>query len=221
MWPTAESKGSAQKPAAAAGTLRGPEPGAGVGPAMEQATLGATMTVKGELTGAQAFYIDGKVEGSIRFPNHRVTVGRTAVVVADIEAREVVIMGTVTGNIDCSERVDIRSEAVLTGEVVAQRISIDEGAFVKGSVEVCNTQERARAKSEGRGKAASAVKPEATKKEVAAPVEAKKEVKSEPVKVAAPVESPKAAAAAASEGGLVRVAGSSVMFEEHDPGSKK
>jgi cytoskeletal protein CcmA (bactofilin family) len=215
MWPTAESKGSVQIPAVAAAPPRAPEPALGAGPAMEQATLGATMTVKGELTGGQAFYIDGKVEGSIRFPNHRVTVGRTAVVVADIEAREVVIMGTVTGNINCGERVDIRSEAVLTGEVVAQRISIDEGAFVKGSVEVCNTQERARAKNEAHAKAASAGRSETAKKEAAVPVEAKKEVKSESAaKVAPAVEVPKAAAAAAAEGGLVRVAGSSVMFEE-------
>jgi cytoskeletal protein CcmA (bactofilin family) len=228
MWPTAETKGSGQKTAAAAAP-RGPEPVVGASPAIEQATLGATMTVKGELTGAQAFYIDGKVEGSIRFPHHRVTVGRTAVVTASIEAREVVIMGTVTGNVDCGERVDIRSDAVLTGDVVAQRISIDEGAFVKGSVEVCNTQERARAKSEGQGKVVSPAKSEAAtaknepakKNEVAAAVEAKKEVKTEPAKIVTPAEIPKAAAAAASEGGLVRVAGSSVLFEEPKSGSRK
>src|SRR5579864_5305989 len=142
-----------------------PVPGVATGlkAAMEQATLGATMVVKGELSGSQAFYVDGRVEGSIHFPNHRVTIGRGAVVLATVEAKEVVIMGTVTGNIDCGDRVDIRGEAVVTGDVVTQRISIDEGALVKGSVEVRKLRHGDHVQTETKGKPEASFKPEAPK----------------------------------------------------------
>ena len=85
---------------------------------IEQATIGRTLVIKGEITGSESLYIDGRVEGSITFKDHRVTVGRNGVVQANIAAREVVIMGKVTGNVECSDRVDIRSEGTLTGDVV-------------------------------------------------------------------------------------------------------
>lgn len=132
-----ESHNNSQKPA-------GPAP-SGLGtayPAMEQATLGATMTVKGEIRGAQSFYIDGRVEGSIHFPGYRVTIGRGAVVQADVEAKEVVIMGALTGNINCGDRVDIRNQAVFSGDMVTRRICVDEGAVVKGSVDIHRAQHR-------------------------------------------------------------------------------
>jgi cytoskeletal protein CcmA (bactofilin family) len=100
------------------------------------------MTVKGEIRGAQSFYIDGRVEGSIHFPGYRVTIGRGAVVQADVEAKEVVIMGTLTGNINCGDRVDIRNQAVFSGDMVTRRICVDEGAIVKGSVDIHRMQIR-------------------------------------------------------------------------------
>lgn len=201
MLEAAEATVNAQKYAAGV-----PAPGIATGlkSAMEQATLGATMVVKGELSGSQAFFVDGRVEGSIRFPNHRVTVGRGAVVEAKIEAKEVIIMGTVTGNIDCGDRVDIRSEAVLTGDVVTQRISIDEGALVKGSVEV---------RKLGKIENELSCKPEAPK----ADSTSKAEVPAKPVSPAMSSEAAKAAAAAAASApkSTFRVAGSKVLFEEH------
>jgi cytoskeletal protein CcmA (bactofilin family) len=181
-------------------------------PAMEQATLGATMTVKGELSGSQAFYVDGRVEGSIHFPNHRVTIGRGAVVLATVEAREVVIMGTVTGNIDCGDRVDVRSEAVLTGDVVTQRISIDEGALVKGSVEVRKTGRAVGLEGQLQG----VQKQESPKPESATKVEANPPVSGKSVPTVVPAEAAKAVAAAAATGSTstFRVSGSKVLFEE-------
>ncbi len=76
---------------------------------IEQATIGRTLVIKGELSGAEALYIDGRVEGKITLPDHRVTIGRNGSAQANITAREVVVMGKVNGNIDCSDRVDIRS----------------------------------------------------------------------------------------------------------------
>jgi cytoskeletal protein CcmA (bactofilin family) len=87
--------------------------------------------------------VDGRIEGTISFKEHRVTVGRNGVVAANITAREVVIMGKVTGNIECSDRVDIRSEGSLTGDIVSQRISIEDGAMLKGAVQVKSSEIKA------------------------------------------------------------------------------
>ncbi len=103
---------------------------------IEQATIGRTVVIKGEVTGSESLYIDGRVEGSVTFKDHRVTVGRNGVVQANISAREVVIMGKVTGNVECSDRVDIRSEGTLNGDVVSARISVEDGAMLRGSVQL-------------------------------------------------------------------------------------
>lgn len=103
---------------------------------IEQATIGRTLVIKGEVTGNESLYIDGRIEGSLTFKDHRVTVGRNGVVAANITAREVVIMGKVTGNIECTDRVDIRSEGSLTGDIQSRRISVEDGALVRGSVQL-------------------------------------------------------------------------------------
>ncbi len=102
----------------------------------EQATIGKSLVVKGEVTGSESLYVDGKVEGSITLPGNRVTVGRNGQVAANISAREIVVLGKVRGNVTASDRVDIRSEGSLTGDVTAQRISIEDGAFFKGGIDI-------------------------------------------------------------------------------------
>jgi cytoskeletal protein CcmA (bactofilin family) len=102
----------------------------------DQATIGKSLVVKGEVTGSESLYIDGKVEGAINLPGNRITVGRNGQVSANISAREVVVLGKVRGNINASDRVDIRSEGSLTGDVIAQRISIEDGAFFKGGIDI-------------------------------------------------------------------------------------
>jgi cytoskeletal protein CcmA (bactofilin family) len=88
------------------------------------------------LTGSESLYIDGKVEGAINLPGNRVTVGRNGQVAANIVAREIVVLGKVRGNCQASDRVDIRSEGSLTGDVIAARISIEDGAFFKGGIDI-------------------------------------------------------------------------------------
>jgi cytoskeletal protein CcmA (bactofilin family) len=105
-------------------------------PTGEQATIGKSLIVKGEVSGSESLYIDGKVEGSINLPGNRVTVGRNGQVAANIMAREVVVLGKVRGNVQASDRVDIRSEGSLTGDVAAARISIEDGAFFKGGIDI-------------------------------------------------------------------------------------
>jgi cytoskeletal protein CcmA (bactofilin family) len=109
---------------------------------MDQANIGRSLVIKGEVTGAESLFIDGRVEGSINFPDNRVTVGRNGNVAANITAKEVVIMGKVQGNIECEDRLDIRSEGLLSGDVITHRISVEEGAILKGGVEVRNPEKK-------------------------------------------------------------------------------
>jgi cytoskeletal protein CcmA (bactofilin family) len=117
------SEPAAMRPAPAASTA-------------DQATIGKSLVIKGEVTGSESLYIDGRVEGSINLAGNRVTVGRNGVVSANINAREIVVLGKVRGNLTASDRVDIRSDGSLTGDVVAARISIEDGAFFKGGIDI-------------------------------------------------------------------------------------
>ena len=98
--------------------------------------IGKGLFIKGEITGSESLYIDGKVEGSINLPGNRVTVGRNGQVGANITAREVVVLGKVRGNVSATDRVDIRAEGSLNGDVAAARISIEDGAFFKGGIDI-------------------------------------------------------------------------------------
>jgi cytoskeletal protein CcmA (bactofilin family) len=102
----------------------------------DQATIGKSLVIKGEVTGSESLYIDGRVEGSINLAGNRVTIGRNGVVAANINAREIVVLGKVRGNLTASDRVDIRSDGSLTGDVIAARISIEDGAFFKGGIDI-------------------------------------------------------------------------------------
>jgi len=102
----------------------------------DQATISKGLIIKGEITGSESLFVDGKVEGSISLPGNRVTVGRNGQVSASIAAREIVILGKVRGNVAASDRVDIRAEGALTGDVAAARISIEDGAFFKGGIDI-------------------------------------------------------------------------------------
>lgn len=102
----------------------------------EQATIGKGLYIKGEITGSESLYVDGKIEGSVNLPGNRVTIGRNGQVAASINAREIVVLGKVRGNIVATDRVDIRAEGALTGDVAAARISIEDGAFFKGGIDI-------------------------------------------------------------------------------------
>jgi len=128
--PTPEPIRAAAPPAPA------PEPPRPAQTTGEQATIGKGLFIKGEITGSESLYVDGKVDGSINLPGNRVTVGRNGQVAASITAREIVVLGKVRGNITATDRVDIRAEGALTGDVAAARISIEDGAFFKGGIDI-------------------------------------------------------------------------------------
>jgi cytoskeletal protein CcmA (bactofilin family) len=126
----------------------------------DQATIGKSLVIKGEVTGSESLYIDGRVEGSINLSGNRVTVGRNGVVAANINAREIVVLGKVRGNLTASDRVDIRSDGSLTGDVIAARISIEDGAFFKGGIDIRKGGQQS-AKANGEDKAVSSSEPAA------------------------------------------------------------
>jgi cytoskeletal protein CcmA (bactofilin family) len=125
---------------------------------IEQATIGRSLVIKGEVSGAEALYIDGRIEGKITLTDHRVTIGRNGTVQADITAREVVVMGKVTGNIECTDRVDIRSEGVVNGNVSTIRISVEDGAVLKGGIQVKSAENSRQNQTQPQAKAVEAPK---------------------------------------------------------------
>jgi cytoskeletal protein CcmA (bactofilin family) len=125
---------------------------------IDQATIGRTLVIKGEITGSEALYIDGRIEGKIIMPESRVTVGRNGKVDASIQAREVVVMGKVTGNIECSDRVDIRSEGSVSGDISTTRISVEDGAALKGGIQVRSSDAKQQKPAETQKPAAEAPK---------------------------------------------------------------
>jgi cytoskeletal protein CcmA (bactofilin family) len=115
--------------------------------ASERATIGSSVVIKGDVSGTEPLFIDGRVEGSITFPSHRVTVGRTSRIHADIRAHDVVVMGSVEGNIYCEDLLDIRADGLIHGHMSAQRIQIDDGAILRGNVEVNSVKKSAEAQA--------------------------------------------------------------------------
>jgi cytoskeletal protein CcmA (bactofilin family) len=99
------------------------------------ATLGNSVFVKGEITGSEDLTIDGQVEGRIDLPEHTLTVGPNATLVADINAKNVIVFGSVVGTISARERVELRSSASAEGAITCGGISVQEGAKVNGKLE--------------------------------------------------------------------------------------
>lgn len=102
----------------------------------ELANIGKSVVIKGEISGSEDLYVDGEIEGSIDLRNHSLTVGPNGRVKASVSAKSIVIQGKVDGSVNASDRLDLRKSAVVTGDVNTQRIAIEEGAFLKGKVDI-------------------------------------------------------------------------------------
>ena len=102
----------------------------------EMILIGKSVVIKGELSCAEDLYIDGQVEGTIDPKGNRLTVGPNGRIKANVNASVVVVQGKLDGNVQASDRVDLKQSAVVTGDIAAQRISIDEGASFKGRVNI-------------------------------------------------------------------------------------
>ena len=102
----------------------------------EMTLIGKSVVIKGELSCGEDLYIDGQVEGTIDPKGNRLTIGPNGRVKANVNACAVVVQGKLEGNIQASDRVDLKQSAVVMGDIATQRISIDEGAYFKGSVDI-------------------------------------------------------------------------------------
>jgi len=98
--------------------------------------LGKSVVIKGELSGSEDLTLCGQMEGSVKLPDHTLTIGPHADIRAEIAAKSVVIMGAVTGNVTAGDKVEIQATGSVTGDIVAPRIAIAEGGGLKGRVEM-------------------------------------------------------------------------------------
>ena len=109
------------------------------------AALGQNVTVKGQIFAREDLTIDGEVEGTVECHEHRLTIGPNARVQAGLKAREIIIQGSIQGNVDATDKIDIKKEAKLVGDIKTSRIVIEDGAYFKGSIDISKPQARAQA----------------------------------------------------------------------------
>jgi cytoskeletal protein CcmA (bactofilin family) len=105
-------------------------------PAEGSTLIGKSVSIRGELTGSEDLFLDGKFDGSVTLTGSRLTIGPNAVVTADLNVRDVVIFGLVEGNIHATGRIELRQTAIVNGDIHAGRLSIEESATVRGRVEL-------------------------------------------------------------------------------------
>ena len=94
------------------------------------------MTIKGQIFSREDLIVDGEIEGAIELNEHRLTVGPNGRVRAGIKAREIVVLGTIDGNVEALDKIDIRKDAKLVGDIKTARIIIEDGAYFKGSIDI-------------------------------------------------------------------------------------
>jgi cytoskeletal protein CcmA (bactofilin family) len=100
--------------------------------------IGKSIVIRGDLSGKEDLYMDGNIEGTITLDGNRLTIGPNAKVLADIHVRDLVIFGSLKGNINATGRVDLRQSAQVNGDILANRLSIEENATLKGRVELAS-----------------------------------------------------------------------------------
>jgi len=109
-------------------------------PRSGNAVLGKSVVIKGQILSREDLTIDGEVEGTVEMQEHRLTIGVNGKVRASVKAREVIVLGTLHGNVETSERIDIRKEAKLIGDIKTARIVIEDGAYFKGNVDIVRAE---------------------------------------------------------------------------------
>ena len=112
----------------------------------DAALIGKSVVIKGDLSGSEDLYIDGQVEGKIELRGNNLTIGPNGQVKASILAKGVTISGKLEGNVTASDRLELRKTAVVLGDVATQRVAIEEGAYIKGKVDIQQKEAPADAK---------------------------------------------------------------------------
>jgi len=123
------------------------------------AVLGKSVIVKGQIFSREDLTIDGEVEGTVELQEHRLTVGPNGKVMATIKAREICVIGSVNGNVEASDKIDIRKDAKLVGDIRTARIVIEDGAYFKGNIDIIRPAAAAPAAAKPQAVATPAAKP--------------------------------------------------------------
>jgi cytoskeletal protein CcmA (bactofilin family) len=133
------------RPAAAPPTPHTPQtmPSTVVSRPANKATIGSSMHIKGEIRTDEELVVDGEVEGSLESQSV-LTIGKNGKVKANIKAREVIIYGSVRGNIEVAEKLAIRDQGSVIGDIKTAGISIDDGAYFKGSIDIARPEPKAK-----------------------------------------------------------------------------
>jgi cytoskeletal protein CcmA (bactofilin family) len=105
-------------------------------PRGSSATIGKAVKINGQIHSKEDLYVDGDVEGTVEAPEHKLTVGPNGTVHATIKAREVVALGSIQGNVEAADKIEIRKDAKLVGDIKTARIIIEDGAYFKGSIDI-------------------------------------------------------------------------------------
>lgn len=105
-------------------------------PSTATARLGQSLHLKGEISGNEDLHLDGSVEGLVSLEDRKLTVGPSAKVTADVVAREIVVYGSVKGNLRARDRIEIKKDGSVVGDLTTARIMIEDGAYFKGSIEI-------------------------------------------------------------------------------------
>src|SRR5262245_38925253 len=127
---------AAQPPAPAPVGITGSRTEAGHFMEKDIVNIGKSVVIKGELNGSEDLTIEGHVEGTIQLRDHVLTIGPNGKIKAQVFAKAVIVLGEVHGNVTASEKVDIRDNGSVEGDLVSPRIAIAEGAHFKGSVDM-------------------------------------------------------------------------------------
>jgi len=110
------------------------------GPASPHTLLGRTVVAQGQISSGEDLLIEGKFEGTINLDDHCLTVGTEGQVKAEIRARQVIILGSVTGNLAAREKIEIRRTGHVVGDLLAATVAIEEGAYFKGSIDIARSE---------------------------------------------------------------------------------
>jgi cytoskeletal protein CcmA (bactofilin family) len=109
-------------------------------PPQNVSVIGKSLTITGDIVGSEPLHVEGHVKGAIRLETSYLNIGPEATVQSNVVAREVVVRGSIVGNVNVSERIDIRNGGSLVGDVTAHSVSIEEGAYFKGSIDMRRTE---------------------------------------------------------------------------------
>ena len=141
---------------------RNPEPLHNDAPRGGSAVLGKSVMVKGQIFSREDLTIDGEVEGTVELHEHRLTVGPNGRVQAGIKAREIVVLGTIHGNVEATDKIDIRKDAKLVGDIKTARIVIEDGAYFKGSIDITRQESKAQPQKQQPSAHSSSTRPQLT-----------------------------------------------------------